>query len=140
MMYHIGECILSDEIIVNHLHGYSRLQNNDIITNINENNANNSVDNAADIDAEYKSSREYMGASVAPIQCGTAARLDRDTTIGDKTMNELYASADIEVINLLYEDVMGLSRPPPALDNCVYTNVVGYSYKEPCHDDHDSHN
>lgn len=74
-----------------------------------------------DLDSDYVSSREYMGA------CTTKRRRG-----GFLTCARGMPSCGNTAIGLLYYDVMGLSNPPPSADDCEFIGYNGYSYKQPC--------
>lgn len=104
-----------------------------------------------DIDPEFVSSRERMGACSGKLSRSSFGRaavytqfsecaedLDKksdDVFDGNRTITlgrRACKPSDASAVRLLYTDVMGLTNPPPSADDCEYINASGISYKEPC--------
>jgi hypothetical protein len=95
----------------------------------------------SDLEAEFTTSREFMGASTGKQLSSNRANLftrsedlavddeqfDRAVTLGRKSQKP----SDISAVKLLYTDVMNLNVDDVNYDDiCEYTNEIGYLYKE----------
>jgi hypothetical protein len=86
-----------------------------------------------DVDAAYLTSREKMGAFTPKTRNRGRVNQGHDTIFdGDARVHQIHNRTDINTLNLLYGDVMGLGNPPPYSDDCEYVGLNGYIYKEPC--------
>jgi len=105
-----------------------------------------------DLDSEYKTSRDHMGAvrNKGPhLHGGNLTSMVGETTdelgadekfkqlrmLGckkSKPCNYSGTCSGSPAMKLLYTDIMGLQNPLPDRGDCEYLRYNGYLYKEPC--------
>jgi hypothetical protein len=100
---------------------------------------------AYDLDPEFVSSREKMGAgcgvktnrskiSIQGLTYDTAALGTRNDDIfdGDRKVVSDMPTVGKTSLKLLYTGVMGLENPPPDTASCEFFGAQGYLYKTTC--------
>jgi hypothetical protein len=102
-----------------------------------------------DLDPDFVSSRERMGACSGTMPCGKNRSnmfSSIDTTSLGTRNDDIYdgdrcaamglypctENTPRTALSLMYKDVMGLPNPEPSAEDCEYRAVNGYIYKDQC--------
>lgn len=110
---------------------------------------NNVVLPSHDLDSDYMSNRDHMGAVSTPAKShgsnltAMVGEPTTDTLAADEKFKQLrmlggckpcngFKKCGSPAMKLLYTDIMGLQNPLPDRGDCEYLRYNGYLYKEPC--------